>query len=62
MKNIVIFDRILNENLLTNIEKLHHKNDIKNLIFLNNKNLNDHEKNIIKINEIKFIKKKSNFF
>lgn len=43
---------LLTENLLTNIEKLNQKNNIKNLIYLNNKNLNDHEKNIFKINEI----------
>lgn len=43
---------LLTENILTNIHKLNEHNDIGNVIYLNNKNLNDYEKKIYKINDI----------
>ena len=40
------------DNLLSNIEKIHKDDDIENMIFLNNKNLDDYDKNIYKINDV----------
>ena len=43
---------LLSENILTDIYLLNKKNDVENVIYLNNKNLNDYKKQIYKINNI----------
>jgi hypothetical protein len=43
---------LLTENTLTSVYEIEKNNDIQNVIYLNNKNLNDYNKNIFKINDI----------
>ena len=44
---------LLTKDILTNIHKTHENNDVRNVIYLNNKNLIDYDKNIFEINNIK---------
>ena len=43
---------LLTDNLLSNIKKIHNDDNIENMIFLNNKNLNDYNKDIYKLNDV----------
>lgn len=47
---------LLNENTLTNIYQIHKNNDVGNVTYLNNKNLNKYNKEIFEINEVKVFK------